>query len=131
MNSRILSFVLLADGLDGYGIVNRSYLRTNRSSQGPTPPPPLVLNQGFDAAVRVEFDQVLFLKHNLNAQAVASLHDELVVVEAEIASLIKEMETSIAALFLRASPSGSSAAGNAGIGKTGCTPVLPQYDIYD
>jgi hypothetical protein len=41
-------------------------------------------------------DQVLFLKHNLNAQAVASLHDELVVVEAEIASLIKEMEASIA-----------------------------------
>ncbi len=41
-------------------------------------------------------DQVLFLKHNLNAQAVASLHDELVSVEAEIASLIKEMEASIA-----------------------------------
>lgn len=41
-------------------------------------------------------DQVLFLKHNLNAQAIASLHDELVSVEAEIASLIKEMEASIA-----------------------------------
>ena len=41
-------------------------------------------------------DQVLFLKHNLNAQAIASLHDELVSVEADIASLIKEMEASIA-----------------------------------
>jgi ElaB/YqjD/DUF883 family membrane-anchored ribosome-binding protein len=41
-------------------------------------------------------DQVLFLKHNLNAQAIASLHEELVSVEAEIASLIKEMEASIA-----------------------------------
>jgi len=41
-------------------------------------------------------DHVLFLKHNLNAQAIASLHDELVSVETEIASLIKEMETSIA-----------------------------------
>ena len=41
-------------------------------------------------------DQVLFLKHNLNAQAVASLHDELILVEADIASLIKEMEASIA-----------------------------------
>jgi len=41
-------------------------------------------------------DQVLFLKHNLNAQAIASLQDELVSVEADIASLIKEMDTSIA-----------------------------------
>ena len=41
-------------------------------------------------------DQVLFLKHNLNAQAVISLHDELVSVETDIASLIKEMEASIA-----------------------------------
>ena len=41
-------------------------------------------------------DQVLFLKHNLNAQAIASLQDELVSVETDIASLIKEMEASIA-----------------------------------
>ncbi len=41
-------------------------------------------------------DQVLFLKHNLNAQAIASLQDELISVEADIASLIKEMEASIA-----------------------------------
>jgi chromosome segregation ATPase len=41
-------------------------------------------------------DQVLFLKHNLNAQAIASLQDELVSVETDITSLIKEMEASIA-----------------------------------
>jgi hypothetical protein len=41
-------------------------------------------------------DQVLFLKHNLNAQAIASLHDELISVETDITSLIKEMEASIA-----------------------------------
>ena len=40
-------------------------------------------------------DQVLFLKHNLNAQAIASLQDELASVEADIESLIKEMEASI------------------------------------
>ena len=41
-------------------------------------------------------DQVLFLKHNLNAQAIASLQGELVSIESDIASLIKEMEASIA-----------------------------------
>jgi hypothetical protein len=41
-------------------------------------------------------DQVLFLKHNLNARAIASLQSELVSVEADVATLVKEMETSIA-----------------------------------
>lgn len=41
-------------------------------------------------------DQVLFLKHNLNSQAIASLQDEFASVKADIASLIEEMETSIA-----------------------------------
>jgi len=41
-------------------------------------------------------DQVLFLKHNLNAQAIASLKSELSSVEANVAVLIKEMEASIA-----------------------------------
>ncbi len=40
-------------------------------------------------------DQVLFLKHNLNAQAITSLKQELVSVEGDISSLIKEMEKSI------------------------------------
>jgi len=40
-------------------------------------------------------DQVLFLKHNLNARAISSLQSELKSVEGDIATLIKEMETSI------------------------------------
>jgi len=40
-------------------------------------------------------DQVLYLKHNLNAQAIASLQSELVGVESDIADLIREMEKSI------------------------------------
>jgi len=42
-------------------------------------------------------DQVLFLKHNLNAQAVASLQDELASVKTNVAALIEEMEASIVA----------------------------------
>jgi len=41
-------------------------------------------------------DQVLFLKHNLNAQAVASLEDELASVRTDVSSLLKAMEFSIA-----------------------------------
>jgi hypothetical protein len=41
-------------------------------------------------------DHVLFLKHNLNAQAVASLQGELTSIEADIDALIKEMEVAIA-----------------------------------
>ena len=40
-------------------------------------------------------DQVLFLKHNLNAQAIASLKGELTSLEGDIASLIRDMEASI------------------------------------
>ena len=40
-------------------------------------------------------DQVLFFKHNLNAQAIASLEDELDTMETGVAALIKEMEASI------------------------------------
>ena len=40
-------------------------------------------------------DQVLFLKHNLNARAIASLQTELISVEAEVNSLIRDMEASI------------------------------------
>jgi len=40
-------------------------------------------------------DQVLYLKHNLNAQAIASLRGELAVMESDVARLIVEMEESI------------------------------------
>ena len=41
-------------------------------------------------------DQVLFLKHNLNAQAIASLQTEVTTMETDIGRLIEEMEKSIA-----------------------------------
>jgi predicted nucleic acid-binding Zn-ribbon protein len=48
-----------------------------------------------DPVIRAFRDQVLYLKHNLNAQAIASLQSELVGVESDIADLIQEMEKSI------------------------------------
>ena len=42
-------------------------------------------------------DQVLFLKHNLNAQAIASLQGEVAVIEADVAGLIADLEKAIAA----------------------------------
>lgn len=48
-------------------------------------------------AVLVRFrDNVLYLKHNLNAQAVGALDNEVVSIEKDVAALIKDMETSIA-----------------------------------
>ncbi|NOQ34722.1 MAG: DUF2959 family protein [Methylococcaceae bacterium] len=40
-------------------------------------------------------DQVLFLKHNLNAQAIAALQDEIVVISIDISLLIEIMEDTI------------------------------------
>ena len=40
-------------------------------------------------------DQVLFLKHNINAQSVASLEDELVTVDADIDALIRSLDNAI------------------------------------
>jgi len=41
-------------------------------------------------------DQVLYLKHNLNAKAIASLEGELTTIRSNVDRLIKEMESSIA-----------------------------------
>jgi hypothetical protein len=41
-------------------------------------------------------DQVLFLKHNLNARAIASLRSELDGIEDDVAVLLREMEAAIA-----------------------------------
>ena len=41
-------------------------------------------------------DQVLFLKHNLNARAIASLKGSLADLQTDIAQLVQEMEASIA-----------------------------------
>lgn len=49
-------------------------------------------------------DHVLFLKHNLNARAIASLEGERIVIEGNVGSLVREMEAAIAEAdaFLRA-----------------------------
>jgi hypothetical protein len=48
-----------------------------------------------DPVLRVFQDQVLFLKHNLNANAIASLENELVTMTISISGLITAMERSI------------------------------------
>ncbi len=53
-------------------------------------------SQKMDPVLLAFHDQVLFLKHNLNAQAVASLEGELSVIESDVAALIADMEASIA-----------------------------------
>lgn len=40
-------------------------------------------------------DQVLYLKHNLNAKAILSLQQELTTIKTDVAALIREMEKSI------------------------------------
>lgn len=51
-------------------------------------------------------DQVLYLKHNLNAQAIASLKGESASIQAEISQLIKQMNASISQAdeFIKAMP---------------------------
>ena len=41
-------------------------------------------------------DQVLFMKHNLNARAIAGLSDELISVETNVDKLVRDMEGAIA-----------------------------------
>jgi hypothetical protein len=41
-------------------------------------------------------DQVLYLKHNLNAQAIASLQTQVSQIETDVSSLLRDMEASIA-----------------------------------
>ena len=48
-----------------------------------------------DPVLRVFQDQVLFLKHNLNAQAIAALESELVTLSIGVSGLITAMERSI------------------------------------
>lgn len=49
----------------------------------------------FDPVLAAYRDRVLFLKHNLNARAIASLRDERAKVEADIGALIADMNRSI------------------------------------
>ncbi len=52
--------------------------------------------QRMQPVLRTFQDQVLFLKHNLNARAVASMRGEFGSIENDVAELIRDMEASIA-----------------------------------
>lgn len=49
-----------------------------------------------DPVLRVLQDHVLFLKHNLNAQALSSLRGEVVAIEGRVGDLVRQMESAIA-----------------------------------
>ncbi len=53
--------------------------------------------ESMDPVLSVFSDRVLFLKHNLNARAIASLGSETASIEGDVARLIAEMERSISA----------------------------------
>jgi hypothetical protein len=54
-------------------------------------------------------DKVLFLKHNLNAKAVASLQGELISIETQVNALLKDMQSAIdeADVFIKGMTEGS------------------------
>jgi hypothetical protein len=52
--------------------------------------------QRIDPVLKPLQDQVLYLKHNLNARAVAAIKGELVKVDAQVDQLVKDMNRSIA-----------------------------------
>jgi predicted nucleic acid-binding Zn-ribbon protein len=74
--------------------------------------------RSMEPVLNVFQDQVLVLKHNLNAQAVGSLRRELSSIEEQTAALVKQMERSIAEAneFIETlnAPPGSSARGPTG-----------------
>ena len=51
--------------------------------------------QSMDPVLALFKDQVLFLKHNLNARAIAALGTEVAQIERRVADLVREMESSI------------------------------------
>jgi hypothetical protein len=49
-----------------------------------------------DPALQPLRDQVLFLKHNLNARAIAGLRGEVVQLDAQVNELVRELDKAIA-----------------------------------
>jgi hypothetical protein len=52
-------------------------------------------SKSLDPALRAMRDQVLYLKHNLNARAIASLKGELKTIDANVSTLLANMQQSI------------------------------------
>ncbi|MCB1101027.1 MAG: DUF2959 family protein [Kiritimatiellae bacterium] len=61
-----------------------------------------------DPVLAAFHDQVLFLKHNLNSAAIASLDNEVVRMQGDVSRLISDMEAAIAEAdaFLASWPGG-------------------------
>lgn len=74
------SRVILRDTAKRYQVLNRK-LRATRKRMEPV--------------LQVFRDQVVFLKHNLNAKAIVSLKKTSVEIDADVAELVKEIEASI------------------------------------
>ena len=74
---------------------SRDKLRTTREKYQSLHASMKQAETSMDPVLKQFRDQVLYLKHNLNAQAVASLRGEAVDVEQEIQKLITEMNNSI------------------------------------
>ena len=73
--------------------IRRARARPERPCAAWLSVPPLDQRQ---TIVRIDTnDQVLYLKHNLNAQAIAALQGELVGLEENVDRLVREMEASI------------------------------------
>jgi hypothetical protein len=51
--------------------------------------------ESMEPVLRAYYDNVLFLKHNLNAQAIGSLRSEFSSLQGEIDELIREMNEAI------------------------------------
>ena len=84
----LFTLCLVVGGVYGAHTTRRQYqglIRAMRSAEARMAP----VLQAFQ-------DQVLFLKHNLNARAIDSLQGELGTIETDVAQLIREMEKSIA-----------------------------------
>jgi hypothetical protein len=86
---------------------SRQKLSETRSKYGSLSQSMARAEQSMEPVLRQFRDQVLYLKHNLNAQAIGALKGEAAEIENEIGRLIKDMDASIneADAFIRALPS--------------------------
>ena len=75
---------------------SRQKLNETRSKYGTVEKSMVRAEQSMEPVLRHFRDQVLYLKHNLNAAAVGSLKGEAASIEGEIRQLLKDMEASIA-----------------------------------
>ena len=89
------------DEIDAYSDRNlasesRRLLSVTRSDYGDVLAAMRRAEETMDPVLTLFNDQVMFLRHNLNARAIGALRDELVTLEQATATLVEEMERAIA-----------------------------------